>query len=282
MKCIALTICRKIRQLKILICQFTLLSLRYEADIAQLKKQLEESSANMDKMRKDFNSKEAENSRLVYHISKKKTEKEDLKLNLEEKLEDLQKKIESFTKSQIEHQASNSALQTKGQELETILAARTEELEGIYEELSESKESNAQLPEKIEKYNDEIKEKNLVRVELEGTTSQFEHKVKTLTDDNEKLQEEISSLHAQINGLKDERSRHNSDQEQCLAALRVKVDELQNVADGRGKELEENMRQLVEMTDKMRNLESEITEVQKEKEDKIEGIKRLKGEVKDL
>ena len=52
------------------------MSLRYETDIAQLKEQLEESSADMDKMRKDFNSKEAENSRLTEenHISKKKTE----------------------------------------------------------------------------------------------------------------------------------------------------------------------------------------------------------------
>ena len=47
--------------------------LRYEADIVQLKKQLEESSTDIDKIRKDFKTKEAENMTLTdENLSSKK------------------------------------------------------------------------------------------------------------------------------------------------------------------------------------------------------------------
>ena len=47
--------------------------LRYEADIVQLKKQLEESSTDIDKMTKDFKAKDAENMRLTdENVSSKK------------------------------------------------------------------------------------------------------------------------------------------------------------------------------------------------------------------
>ena len=50
-----------------------ILLLRYEADIAQLKKQLEESSTDIDKIRKDFKQKEAENISLTdENLSSKK------------------------------------------------------------------------------------------------------------------------------------------------------------------------------------------------------------------
>ena len=65
--------------------------LRYEADIAQLKKQLEESSTDIDKIRKDFKTKEGENMTLS-----------DENLSSKKKIDELNQMLEN---SKLEHKS---------------------------------------------------------------------------------------------------------------------------------------------------------------------------------